>query len=98
VVNWVNEEICTGLKSTPIAADLGWDAHIEQQHEIATNIAYQNGALRGTPKGKWRDCREVTDAAVLPTGYAVSARKIADRRMMLAGYRLTDLLQRISAN
>ena len=66
--------------------------------EIATKIAYQNGALRGTPKGKRRDCREVTHAAVLPTGYAVIAKKIADRRMILAGYRLADLVQQISAN
>ena len=69
-----------------------------ESYEIATEIGYQNGALRGTPKGKRRDCREVTDADVLPTGYAAVARKIADRRMMLAGYRLADLLQQISAN
>ena len=47
-------------------------------------------------EGERGECREVTDAAVLPTGYAAIARKIADRRMMLAGYRLADLLQRIS--
>jgi hypothetical protein len=39
----------------------------------------------------------VTDAAVLPNGYANIARKIGDRRMMLAGYRLADLLQHVSA-
>jgi len=61
-------------------------------------IAYQNGALRGTPKGQRKDCREVSDAAVLPNGYTAIARKIADRRMMLAGYRLADLIQQISAN
>jgi hypothetical protein len=38
----------------------------KKSFEIATKIAYQNGALRGTPKGKRRECREVTDAAVLP--------------------------------
>jgi hypothetical protein len=70
----------------------------KESYEIATKIGYQNGALRGTPKGKARDCREVSDAAVLPNGYAAIARKIADRRMMLAGYRLADLLQQISAN
>ena len=69
----------------------------KESYEIATKIAYQNGGLRGTPKGKRRDCREVTDAAVLPTGYVRIARKIADRRMMLVGYRLADLLQQISA-
>jgi hypothetical protein len=49
-------------------------------------------------EGKRRECREVTDAAVLPTGYAAIARKIANRRMILSGYRLADLLQQISAN
>ena len=70
----------------------------KESFEIATKIAYQDGALRGTPKEKRRGCREFTDAAMLPNGYAAIARKIADRRMILAGYRLADLLQRISAN
>jgi len=74
------------------------EAWAKESFEIATKIAYQNGALRGTPKGQRKDCREVTDAAVLPNGYANIARKIADRRMMLAGYRLADRLQLISAN
>ena len=74
------------------------EAWAKESFEIATKIAYQNGAFRGTPKGQRKDCREVTDAAVLPNGYANIARKIADRRMMLAGYRLADLLQLISAN
>jgi len=34
----------------------------------------------------------VTDAAVLPVGYAATARKTADRRMMLASYNLASLL------
>jgi hypothetical protein len=74
------------------------DAWAKESFEIATKIAYQNGALHGTPKGKRKDCRGVADAAVLPNGYDVVAKKIADRRMMLAGYRLADLLQLISAN
>jgi len=32
---------------------------------------------------------------VLPAGYVISARWIADRRMILAGYRLTDVLTRM---
>ena len=69
----------------------------KESFEIATKIAYQNGALRGTPNGQRKDCREVMDAVVLSNGYTAIARKIADRRMMLAGYRLADLLQQISA-
>jgi DNA-binding cell septation regulator SpoVG len=34
-------------------------------------------------------------APVLPTGYVVNASRIADRRMILAGYRLVELLTRI---
>jgi len=32
---------------------------------------------------------------VIPLGYVVSASRIADRRMILAGYRLADLLMRL---
>ena len=85
----------TGLTELAAADPEAW---AKESFYVATKIAYQNGALRGTPKGKRRDCREVTDAAVVPNGYVRIARKIADRRMMLAGYRLADLLQRISAN
>ena len=60
------------------------------------HIGYQTGALRGTPKRQRRDCREVTDATVMPGGYAAMARKIADRRMALSGYRLANFLQRLS--
>jgi len=74
------------------------EALAKESFEIAVKIAYQNGALRGTPNGQRKDCREVMDAVVLSNGYTAIARKIADRRMMLAGYRLADLLQRISAN
>jgi hypothetical protein len=40
----------------------------------------------------------VEAAAVLPVGYVVSASRIADRRIMLAGYRLADLLMRVTLN
>jgi hypothetical protein len=63
-----------------------------ESYEAAVHIAYQNGKLRGTPKGRHRDCREITDVAVLPSGYAVSARNVADRRIVLASYRLADFL------
>ena len=82
-----------GLSELAVTALEAW---AKESFEIAKKIAYQNGALHGTPKGNRRDCREVTDAAVLPDGYARVARKIADRRMILSGYRLADLLQRIS--
>ena len=40
------------------------------------------------------DCSDAADAAVLPAGYTQTARLIADRRMILSGYRLADLLHR----
>jgi len=85
----------SGLSELSVTAPEAW---AKESFEIATKIAYQNGALRGTPKGQQRDCREVTDAAMLPTGYVQLARKIADRRMVLTGYRLADLLQRLLDN
>jgi hypothetical protein len=42
------------------------------------------------------DCRNVQAAPVLPVGYVISASRIADRRMILAGYRLADLLTRVT--
>jgi hypothetical protein len=44
------------------------------------------------------DCTMVAAAPVLPAGYVVSASRIADRRMILAGYRLADLLRRVVGN
>ena len=44
------------------------------------------------------DCTMVAAAPVLPGGYVVSAGRIADRRMILAGYRLADLLTRVTQN
>ena len=40
------------------------------------------------------DCTMVAAAPALPAGYVVSASRIADRRMILAGYRSADLLRR----
>jgi hypothetical protein len=61
----------------------------KESYEVATKIAYQNGSLRGTPKGQVRDCRDVTAVTYVFRGYPAAARLIADRRMYLAGYRLS---------
>jgi hypothetical protein len=66
--------------------------------EIATKIAYRNGVRIGIPKGGSMDCGMIAAAPVLPGGYVVSAGRIADRRMMLAGYRLAALVTRIMSN
>jgi hypothetical protein len=65
---------------------------------IANKITYQNGALGGTSTAQRTDCREVTYATVVPTGYAVIAKRIEGRRMVLAGYRLPAFLERMPTN
>jgi len=40
----------------------------------------------------------VAAAPVLPVGYVVNARRIAERRIILVGYRLADLLRRVVGN
>jgi hypothetical protein len=43
-----------------------------------------------SPEGWAEDCTMVA-APVVPAGYVVNASRIANRRMMLVGYRLADL-------
>ena len=71
----------TELRST------GFDSWAKESFEIATKIAYRNGGLIGAPRGGNKDCSTVTTTPVLPVGYVLSASRIADRRMILAGYR-----------
>jgi hypothetical protein len=66
----------------------------KESFEIATKIPYQNVMAAGTRKRKLNDCGEI-DAALMPAGYAKTVGRIADRRIMLAGYRLTDTLKRL---
>jgi hypothetical protein len=70
-------------------------AWAKESYSAAVEVAYRNGAVRGTPKSQAKDCREVTAAAVLPPGYAPVARRGADRRIVLSAYRLGDLLRRL---
>ena len=70
-----------GLTELASSAPEAW---AKESFEVATKIAYQNGALRGTPKGNRRECREIENAAVLPRGYA------ADIRILLAKITITN--------
>jgi hypothetical protein len=63
-----------------------FESWAKESFEIATKIAYRNGAPIGIPKGGAMNCAMVAAAPVLPVGYVVSASRIADRRAMLAGY------------
>src|SRR4029450_10550572 len=72
-------------------ANTDFESWAKESFEIATKIAYRTGI----PRGGNMDCREVQAAPLLPAGYVVSSSRIADRRIILAGYRLADLLTRV---
>jgi hypothetical protein len=79
-------------------ASTHFESWAKESFEIATKIAYRNGGRIGIPKAGAMDCTMVAAAPVLPGSYIVSARRIADRRMILTGYRLADLLTRVLGN
>src|SRR5262249_28085898 len=79
-------------------ASTDFESWAKESFEIATKIAYRNGSLIGAPRSGSKDCSMVTTAPVLPVGYIPVAKHIADRRMILAGYRLADLLKRVTQN
>ena len=75
-----------------------FESWAKESYEIATRFAYRNGGRIGIPKGRAMDCAVVAAAPVLPVGYVSSASRIANRRMLLTGYRLADLLTRLLGN
>jgi S1/P1 Nuclease len=79
-------------------ASTNFESWAKESFEIATKFAYRNGARIGIPKAGAMDCTMVVSAPVLPVGYVPIARRIADRRIILAGYRLADLLTRLIQN
>ena len=76
----------------------GFESWAKESFEIATKIAYLNGGSIGEPRDGNKDCQTVAAAPVLAVWYVVIASRIADRRMILAGYRLVDLLTRVTQN
>jgi hypothetical protein len=77
-------------------ASTDFESWAKESFEIATKFAYRNGGRIGTAKAGAMDCTMVAATPVFPVGYGVSASRIADRRMILAGYRLADLLMRLT--
>ena len=71
----------------------GFESWAKESFEIATEIAHRNGGWIGIPKAGATDCAMVAAAPVFPAGYVLSASRIADRRLVLASYRLADLLK-----
>ena len=76
-------------------ANNGFESWDKESFEIATKFAYRNGGRIGVPKRGAMDCTMVAAAPMLPV---VSVRRIADRRIILAGYRLADMLTRLTQN
>jgi hypothetical protein len=56
-----------------------------ESRKIALETTYQRGHLEGSD--------HAADAPSLPEGYAKTAKSVAQRRVALAGYRLTDEIQ-----
>ena len=76
-------------------ANTDFESWAKESFEIATKIAYRNGGQIGSPKGVNKGCTIEAAAPVLPMGYVVSASRIADRRMILVGYRLAAVLREV---
>jgi hypothetical protein len=72
-----------------------FESWAKESYEVAAKFAYRNGGRIGIPRGGNVDCAMAAAAPVLPAGYVVSASRIADRRMILAGYRLAHFLKRV---
>jgi S1/P1 Nuclease len=79
-------------------ASTDFESWAKESFEIATKFAYRNGGRIGSPRGGNMNCTMVAAALVLPVGYVVNAKRLADRRMILAGYRLARFLTRITRN
>jgi S1/P1 Nuclease len=76
---WFQRSQLTELENANFAS---W---AKESFEIATKIAYRNGGRIGSPRGGNKDCRDVQAVTVLPVGYVVNARRIADRRIIPSG-------------
>jgi hypothetical protein len=64
---------------------------------LPTLQPFTNGGLIAPRDGN-KDCQTVATVPMLPAGYVVNASRIGERRMILVGYRLADLLTRILRN
>jgi hypothetical protein len=73
----------------------GW---AKEGFQGAIAVAYQGGTLTGAPKHHNQDCRDVAGAPALTLGYIATARRVADRRVVLTGYRLADLVRQVLSN
>ena len=54
----------------------------QESFKLAKEVVYRNGSLRGS--------KDKTNGTVLPSDYAASAKAVAERQIVLAGYRMAD--------
>jgi len=62
----------------------GFKAWVQESFQLAISHGYRHGTLQGS--------KDEDDGAVLPGDYREQTMPVAERRMVLAGYRLADLL------
>ena len=64
-----------------------FDKWAAESFQLAKDAVYRNGKLRGSPNRN--------NAPVLPADYPKTVQPLAERRMVLAGYRIAQVLQNI---
>lgn len=60
----------------------------------ARSTSFHHGVSCGTPKGHAHECVDLTYLVGVPAGCIGAAKHVADRRMVIAGYRLAEFLKR----
>jgi hypothetical protein len=75
----------------PELTETRFDAWARQESfSLAKDHAYRNGQLHGS--------REQDNGAVLPADYIATVKPLAERRIVLAGYRLADVLTQTASH
>jgi hypothetical protein len=61
---------------------------VDESFELAKTVAYMNGTIQGSG--------DKEDGDVLPDDYPSTCKSVAERQVVLAGYRLADLLKALA--
>lgn len=64
----------------------------KESYDLALSVVYQNAHLEGASKELLHEDMKKADLPPLPVGYVEKGVALAQRRIMLAGHRLADLL------
>jgi hypothetical protein len=64
----------------------------EESYQVALKVGYRNGQIRGTKLVKGQELQKTPS---LPSDYQEAAKKAATKRIMQAGFRLADELNRV---